>query len=133
PELVRDDVRATLPAVPRSLTAAIREGRHTFEEAGGPRAYFGDPAAATAGEGARTVRTLGEILAEAVEARLAAAGRRNLESPGQRRAHGAWCGRGPRAHEPQRRGHESRGSVRGRHGRRARHRRGGRARAGGRG
>lgn len=81
PDLVRDDIRAALPAVPRSLTAAIREGRHTFEEAGGPRAYFGDPAAATAEEGARTVRTLGEILAEAVEARLAAAGTRNLESP----------------------------------------------------
>jgi creatinine amidohydrolase len=67
PDLVREAVRAGLPPNPVSLARAIREGKGTFEEAGGPRAYFGDPAAATAEEGRRTLEVLGEILAEAVE------------------------------------------------------------------
>ncbi|MGH7565492.1 MAG: creatininase family protein [Gemmatimonadota bacterium] len=66
PELVREDVRRALPDVPRSLATAIAEGKRTFEEAGGPRAYFGDPAAATAAEGRQTIATLGSILADAV-------------------------------------------------------------------
>jgi creatinine amidohydrolase len=66
PEQVRDDRRAELPENPLSLSAAIRDGKATFAEAGGPEAYFGDPAAATDGEGRRTVETLGGILAEAV-------------------------------------------------------------------
>ena len=66
PELVREDVRRELAANPRSLSTAIRDGLGTFEEAGGPEAYFGDPAAATAEEGQETVEILGEILAEAV-------------------------------------------------------------------
>ena len=63
---VREDVRRDLPAVPRSLAAAIAEGKRTFAEAGGPRAYFGDPAAATADEGRNTIAVLGAILADAV-------------------------------------------------------------------
>ncbi|MBI3925865.1 MAG: creatininase family protein [Armatimonadetes bacterium] len=66
PELVRDSIRRALPANPRSLSAAIRQGLSTFEAAGGERAYFGDPAAATAAEGEETARALGAILAEAV-------------------------------------------------------------------
>lgn len=66
PEQVRDDVRAGLEPVLRSLSEAIREGKRSFEEVGGPRAYFGDPAAATAEEGRRTLAVLGEILEEAV-------------------------------------------------------------------
>ena len=66
PERVREAARAALPPVPHSLVTAIREGRRTFDEAGGPRAYFGDPAAASAEEGRATVAALGEILAEAV-------------------------------------------------------------------
>lgn len=66
PGWVRDEVRAGLPAIPRSLAAAIGEGKRTFEEAGGPRAYFGDPAAATAEEGRETIAELGSILADAV-------------------------------------------------------------------
>ncbi|MGH7549323.1 MAG: creatininase family protein [Gemmatimonadota bacterium] len=65
-ELVREDVRAGLAPNPASLSDAIRGGKTTFQEAGGPRAYFGDPAAATAGEGQETVDTLGAILADAV-------------------------------------------------------------------
>ncbi len=62
-------VMAAAPAV-ASLSDAIREGKSTFEEAGGPRAYFGYPAEATAEEGQRTIEALGEILAEAVEEAL---------------------------------------------------------------
>jgi creatinine amidohydrolase len=72
PELVREAIRAGLPPVPASLVDAIRAGRTTFADAGGPRAYFGWPADATAGEGRATVAALGEILADAVaEAGLA--------------------------------------------------------------
>ena len=66
PGWVRDEIRCGLPPVPRSLAAAIAEGKRTFEGAGGPRAYFGDPAAATAEEGRETIAALGTILADAV-------------------------------------------------------------------
>lgn len=66
PELFRDDVARGLEPNPASLSTAIREGRASFEEAGGPRAYFGWPSDATAEEGRETVRTLGSLLAEAV-------------------------------------------------------------------
>lgn len=66
PELVREDVRRALVEVPRSLSTAIAEGKRTFAEAGGPRAYFGDPAAATAAEGREMIAALGAILADAV-------------------------------------------------------------------
>jgi len=49
---------------------AIRSGQTSFEAAGGPRAYFGAPAAAGAAEGARTIEALGAILEEAVLAEL---------------------------------------------------------------
>jgi len=70
PDLVRDEVRAGLPPVPASLATAIRDGKRTFEEAGGARAYFGWPADATAEEGRASVGTLGDILAEAALAAL---------------------------------------------------------------
>jgi creatinine amidohydrolase len=76
PDLVDNEVRTTLPALPHSLAAAIREGRGTFAEAGGPRAYFGDPAAASAEEGRRTIEVLGEILEGAVVEALAEAAAR---------------------------------------------------------
>ncbi|NNF14353.1 MAG: creatininase family protein [Gemmatimonadetes bacterium] len=66
PELFREEMAAGLEPNPRSLSTAIREGQSTFEEAGGARAYFGWPGEATAEEGRATVRTLGELLAEAV-------------------------------------------------------------------
>jgi creatinine amidohydrolase len=68
PETVRESIRLGLDANDSSLSTAIREGRSSFFEAGGPDAYFGDPAAATAEEGERTIRVLGSILAEAVVA-----------------------------------------------------------------
>ncbi len=66
PDLVRGDIARSLPPNPASLSVAIREGKASFEEAGGPRAYFGAPAMATADEGRATIATLGEILADAV-------------------------------------------------------------------
>lgn len=75
PELVREAIRTALPANPASLTTAIREGRTTFAEAGGPRAYFGWPADATAAEGRESLAVLGELLAEAVAEALGKGGR----------------------------------------------------------
>ena len=72
PGLVRREVAATLPANPSSIGRAIRDGKRSFEEAGGPRAYFGDPARATRQEGEQTIEVLGAILEEAVLAALAA-------------------------------------------------------------
>ena len=66
PELVRENLRRELPSNPSSLSVAIREGKSTFVEAGGPRAYFGHPADASAAEGESTIETLGAILEEAV-------------------------------------------------------------------
>ena len=73
PELVRGEVSARLEPNPASLSEAIRRGRHSFADAGGPEAYFGDPAAASAEEGAETVAELGRILEEAVLAEIEAA------------------------------------------------------------
>ena len=70
PELVREGARAGLAPNPASLSRAIRNGKRSFEEAGGARAYFGSPAQATAEEGRSTVEVLGEILDEAVRAEL---------------------------------------------------------------
>ena len=71
PDLVRGSTMAALPPNPASLSRAIREGKVDFEEAGGPRAYFGYPAQATAEEGRATIELLGAILDEAVLAELA--------------------------------------------------------------
>ncbi len=70
PELVREATRAALPPNPASLSRAIRDGKRSFEEAGGARAYFGFPAQATAEEGRATIEALGVILDEAVQAEL---------------------------------------------------------------
>jgi creatinine amidohydrolase len=72
PELVRAAIGATLPPNPASLSRAIKDGKRSFEEAGGPRAYFGYPAQATAEEGRATIEVLGAILDEAVQAELGA-------------------------------------------------------------
>ena len=51
PALVDEAVRAALPEVPISLVAQMRSGKQRFVEMGADRAYFGDPASATAKEG----------------------------------------------------------------------------------
>lgn len=68
PDLVRVDIARDLPPNPASLSEAIREGKSSFAEAGGARAYFGWPADASEKEGRETVRVLGVLLAEAVRA-----------------------------------------------------------------
>ena len=74
PGLVRDLLRRGLPGNPASLSAAIRAGKSTFEDAGVGEAYCGDPAAATREEGEATVRTLGRIVVDAVVERVGAVG-----------------------------------------------------------
>ena len=65
------EVAAELPANPISLSAAIREGKMSFVEAGGPRAYFGDPAAASAASGDELYDELADIFASAAREVLA--------------------------------------------------------------
>jgi creatinine amidohydrolase len=72
PDQVREATRTALPPNPASLSRAILDGKQRFEEAGGPRAYFGFPAQATSEEGRSTIEVLGMILDEAVHAAIAA-------------------------------------------------------------
>jgi creatinine amidohydrolase len=67
PDLVLDDVRAGLPPVEASLSVAIRDGKQTFREAGGERAYFGFPADASGEEGEATYAALARMLVESIE------------------------------------------------------------------
>ena len=66
PDWVDQDRLRELPPNPSSLVDAIRRGDGSFAQAGGPQAYFGWPADATADEGRHTVESLGAILEEAV-------------------------------------------------------------------
>jgi creatinine amidohydrolase len=69
PELVVEDLRARLPAVPISLSDKLREGINTFEAMGMQAAYAGDPAAATLEEGEQLIQRLGEmVVGEVLEA-----------------------------------------------------------------
>ena len=70
PDLVKEDVRAVLPALETSLVDAIQGGSRTFLEAGLDQAYCGDPASASAEEGEETYEVLAAIVAEAVLAEL---------------------------------------------------------------
>lgn len=53
PQLVDEALRRGLAPVAVDLPGAIKQGATNFLEAGGPEAYFGDPAAASAAEGER--------------------------------------------------------------------------------
>ncbi len=66
PQLVDDAARRALPSLEVDLPAAIKAGAKDFLEAGGPQAYFGAPAEATADEGQR----LFEVLVDATVAAL---------------------------------------------------------------
>lgn len=81
PEAVREELGRGLPPNPASLSKAIRDGIESFEQAGGPAAYFGDPAAASAGEGRERIAELGRILEEAV---IEAIGETPPEASGER-------------------------------------------------
>ncbi len=70
PERVREETMRKLKDNPASLPAAIAGGATDFADAGGPQAYFGQPAGATAEEGLATIEALGGILSEAVIERI---------------------------------------------------------------
>lgn len=70
PELVDEGARQRSEDNPSSLTEAFAKGARTFEEAGGPDAYFGFPKQATQAEGVRTYEALAKALTESVIAKL---------------------------------------------------------------
>lgn len=70
PELVRLEAARQLPDNPRSLVDAIRAGQSSFEEAGGPQAYFGSPRGINPEEGRQTIAELGAILAQELLLRI---------------------------------------------------------------
>jgi creatinine amidohydrolase len=72
PDLVDDTRRAALTPNPASLTEAMARGARTFHEAGGPDAYFGAPAEASAAEGAATTDIMADALASAIRSALGA-------------------------------------------------------------
>ncbi len=71
PELVDDPARARLADNPASLVTAFAAGATTFTEAGGPDAYFGFPARATAQEGIRSSDIMAQAIVRATRAALA--------------------------------------------------------------
>lgn len=71
PDLVDDAARARLADNPASLTEAFAKGAQTFEQAGGPDAYFGYPRHASAAEGEASLKTMAAALVAAIEETLA--------------------------------------------------------------
>lgn len=66
PDRVREDVRSRLAPLEVDLPARIKAGARDFAAAGGPDAYFGDPAAASREEGERLLALLAEFTAAAL-------------------------------------------------------------------
>lgn len=85
PELVRDEAMRRLPPREVSLPAAARRGAATFDEAGVPDAYCGDPARATSAEGLATIEVLGQIMVDAAAQALDARSDAPLASRAQGR------------------------------------------------
>ncbi len=67
PDLVRMEVARTLEPVWINLLEVVAKGARTFDQAGSPLAYFGEPAQASAEEGEKLFHALGTIIADAVE------------------------------------------------------------------
>ena len=65
PFMVHDEIAHGLEPNPNSLSDAIRAGKTSFLEAGGPRAYFGYPADASAAEGEALYAELSDVFASA--------------------------------------------------------------------
>jgi creatinine amidohydrolase len=66
PELVDEAARLKLPELAVDLPARIKGGAKDFLECGGPDAYFGAPARATAQDGQRLLDILAEISEAAI-------------------------------------------------------------------
>lgn len=75
PDLVDAAASQALANNPASLVTAFAQGATTFAEAGGPDAYFGSPAEASAAEGQRSFDVMAAALAEAVLACVRQTGR----------------------------------------------------------
>ncbi len=67
PHLVDDAARRALPDLAVDLPARIKAGAADFLQCGGPDAYFGTPASATAEEGHRLFEILAEVSVTALE------------------------------------------------------------------
>jgi len=72
PDLVDDAARRQLKDNPASLTDAFAKGAQTFEQAGGPDAYFGYPRDASAAEGEESFKTMAAALVAAIVDALSA-------------------------------------------------------------
>jgi creatinine amidohydrolase len=68
PSLVDEAARQRLPSLSVDLPGAIKQGATNFLEAGGPDAYFGAPALATADEGRRLFDIITTATLEAMRA-----------------------------------------------------------------
>lgn len=66
PDLVDETLGRALADNPSSLTDAFAKGAKTFADAGGPDAYFGYPARATAEEGRQSTAIMAETLAVSI-------------------------------------------------------------------
>lgn len=74
PDLVDLAAARGLAENPASLTDAFAHGAKTFADAGGPQAYFGAPAAASAEEGEASFAIMARALADAVVEALGGTG-----------------------------------------------------------
>lgn len=72
PDLVDENARVKLADNPNSLTRAFASGAKTFEQAGGPDAYFGYPRTASAAEGEQSFAIMAQTLADEIRAVLRA-------------------------------------------------------------
>lgn len=70
PDLVDEAGRLKLRDNPASLTDAFAKGARTFEEAGGPDAYFGYPRNASAAEGEESFKVMASALVDAIDAAM---------------------------------------------------------------
>ncbi|MER2560391.1 MAG: creatininase family protein [Myxococcaceae bacterium] len=67
PQLVNDEARRALPSLNIDLPGAIKAGATNFLEAGGPDAYFGAPADASADEGQRLFEIITRATLDAMD------------------------------------------------------------------
>ena len=67
PDLVDETARKELADNPSSLTEAFAKGAKTFEQAGGPEAYFGFPRQAGAAEGMKSFKIMAAALVTAID------------------------------------------------------------------
>ncbi len=75
PDLVDHAERARLADNPASLTEAFTKGARTFEDAGGPEAYFGYPRQASVAEGNESYETMAAALVAAIMEAISTDGR----------------------------------------------------------